>query len=135
MRVNSLWETFRSMFGQFWEFIKGWYKRRVVEKSLLGQVLRKTRRAFLGNFRSEYVQKSVQETRKGDCNHCGLCCKLIYKCPFVGHDKAGLSYCRIYGIIRPASCRNYPFDVIDSEIAECSYSFKSKLVQTSQFRS
>ncbi len=101
-----------------------WYKRKVVERSWIGQFLRKSRRFYLGNFKPEYIEKSVAENRLGECHRCGLCCELIYKCPFLGRDKSGLSYCRVYGELRPANCRNYPFDVTDAEIDTCGYSFK-----------
>jgi len=102
---------------------KHWYDRKVVERNLLGQVLRKFRRAYLGSFKPQYIAESVQNTRKGDCHRCGLCCELVYKCPFLGRDSQNLPYCRIYGDLRPANCRNYPFDAIDSEIDTCGYKF------------
>src|SRR6185312_7891403 len=93
-----------------------WIDATLVEKSFLGQVLRKIRRTYLGYFHPEYIQKSIAETRQGDCHRCGLCCELVYKCPFVGRDADNLTYCRVYGDLRPANCFNYPFDAIDSEI-------------------
>ena len=104
--------------------IQIWYDRNVSTKTLLGQFLRKFRRFYLGNFKPEVLQKSIAETRKGDCHRCGLCCELIYKCPFLGRDGQSLPYCRIYGDLRPANCRNYPFDAIDSEIDQCGYKFE-----------
>lgn len=103
-----------------------WYQRAVVGKGLLAQVLRKARRFYLGTFRPEYIQKSIAEKRKGECHRCGLCCELIYRCPFLGRDGENLPYCRIYGDLRPANCRNYPFDAVDSEVEQCGYRFDSK---------
>jgi len=48
---------------------------------------------------------------------------LVYKCPFLGRDADQLPYCRVYGDLRPANCRNYPFDRKDAEIDRCGYSF------------
>ena len=104
--------------------IQSWYQIKIVERSFIGQFLRKWRRFFLGIFRPEYIEKAVAETREGDCHRCGLCCELIYKCPFLGRDGSNLPYCRIYGDLRPANCRNYPFDAKDSEIDTCGYTFK-----------
>lgn len=100
-----------------------WYGRKVREQSLMGQILRKIRRFYLGTFRPEYVRRSIETQRKGECQRCGLCCELIYKCPFLGKDANNLSYCRVYGDLRPASCRIYPFDAIDSEVPECGFRF------------
>jgi hypothetical protein len=103
--------------------IRSWYDARVTERSLLGQFLRKFRRLYLGIFRPDYIKKSIAETRKGECHRCGLCCELIYKCPFLGRDGANLPYCRVYGDLRPTNCRTYPFDASDSEIDQCGYTF------------
>jgi hypothetical protein len=114
-----------NFWGSFKAWLRRWYDRKVVERSLIGQVLRKTRRAYLGNFKPEYIQKAIVATREGDCHRCGLCCQLVYKCPFLGRDSQNLPYCRIYGDLRPANCRNYPFDQIDSEIDSCGFKFKA----------
>lgn len=104
--------------------LRAWYARRVTEKGWIPQVLRRARRFYLGTFRPEYVKQAVAETRKGDCHRCGLCCQLVYKCPFLGRDGQNLPYCRIYGELRPSNCRNYPFDAIDSEVETCGFTFE-----------
>lgn len=106
--------------------ISTWYQTKVVERNLVGQFLRKWRRFFLGTFRKDYVEQVIQETRQGECHRCGLCCELIYKCPFLGRDAQSLPYCRVYGDLRPANCSNYPMDAKDSEIDTCGYTFKPK---------
>lgn len=103
--------------------LAAWYQQRVTGRGLLSQILRKLRRFYLGTFRPEYVEKAIADTRKGECHRCGLCCELIYKCPFLGKDSQNLSYCRIYGDLRPANCRNYPFDKVDAEIDQCGFRF------------
>jgi hypothetical protein len=106
--------------------VNTWYERKVIERNLFGQFLRKARRFYIGNFRKEYIQEAIAETREGECHRCGLCCELIYKCPFLGKDSQNLPYCRVYGDLRPANCRNYPFDSKDAEIDTCGYTFKPK---------
>jgi hypothetical protein len=106
--------------------VNKWYLRKVTEKTFVGQFLRKMRRFFLGTFRAEYIKESIEETRQGECHRCGLCCALIYKCPFLGKDSQNLPYCRVYGDLRPANCHNYPFDTVDAEIDQCGYHFKKK---------
>jgi len=104
--------------------MRHWYESRVEDRNFLGQLLRKLRRFYLGTFRPGYIEKAIEATREGDCHRCGLCCELIYKCPFLGRDGQNLPYCRVYGDLRPANCRNYPFDARDSEIDTCGYTFK-----------
>ncbi len=103
--------------------VQAWYLSKVTERTFLGQVVRKFRRFILGTFRPQYVAKAIAETRQGDCHRCGLCCQLVYKCPFLGHDGQNLPYCRVYGDLRPANCRNYPFDRMDAEIDQCGFTF------------
>lgn len=107
-----------------WRAMRAWYDRRKTEPGLTGQVLRKWRRFYLGSFRPDYIAKSIAENRTGDCHRCGACCELIYKCPFLGRDAQKLPYCRIYGDLRPANCRNYPFDEVDSEVEQCGFKWK-----------
>src|SRR5437870_5671384 len=90
-------------------FLQAWYSRKVVEKSFLGQCIRKLRRAYFGAFRKDYVRESIAANRQGECHRCGACCELVYKCPFLGRDSQNLPYCRVYGDLRPGNCFNYPF--------------------------
>ena len=79
-----------------------------------------------------FVQASVlrQNTeellarRQGDCNRCGACCKILFKCPFLGTDADGQYTCRIYDK-RFAQCRLFPLHAADlRELGDqCSYTF------------
>jgi hypothetical protein len=104
--------------------VNTWYRHWIIQRNWFSQVLRKVRRFYLGTFQPKYIQNSIATTRQGECHRCGLCCELVYRCPFLGKDSENLPYCRVYGDLRPANCKNYPFDVTDSEIQQCGYSFK-----------
>jgi hypothetical protein len=65
----------------------------------------------------------VAETRRGECNRCGECCKLPYPCPFLRYDDSGLSSCAVYHF-RPPSCRKYPRAASENLTPEvCGYYF------------
>lgn len=49
----------------------------------------------------------VAKNRRGQCIHCGACCRLPNVCPFLKTNDAGKSYCGIYRL-RPLNCRKYP---------------------------
>ena len=49
----------------------------------------------------------VAPGRRGQCRHCGACCKLPNVCPFLRTDANGAIYCTIYPV-RPLNCRKYP---------------------------
>ena len=85
-----------------------------------------------------FVQASVMredpepllEKRHGECNRCGACCKILFRCPFLGTDAEGQYTCRIYGM-RFAQCRLFPLraaDLVELE-EECSYTFEAEPVR------
>jgi Fe-S-cluster containining protein len=81
-----------------------------------------------------YVQANVlkQDTeallakRQGECNRCGACCKILFRCPFLGTDASGQYTCQIYDN-RFAQCRLFPLHAADlREVSECSFTFVSE---------
>ncbi len=52
--------------------------------------------------------------RQGECNRCGMCCKIVLHCPFLQEDDQQTA-CRIYTSTRhvPPPCLSYPFDPAD----------------------
>lgn len=65
--------------------------------------------------------------RQGECNRCGACCKILFKCPFLGTDAEGQYTCRIYQH-RFSQCRLYPLHAADlGELqGQCSYTFEAE---------
>ena len=82
-----------------------------------------------------FVQSTLQRQdpapllarRQGECNRCGACCKILFRCPFLGTDADGQYTCRIYNQ-RFAQCRLYPLHAGDlRELEEkCSYTFEGQ---------
>jgi hypothetical protein len=61
--------------------------------------------------------------RRGECDRCGECCKILFKCPFLGTDEQGQYTCKIYAY-RFSQCRLYPLQASDlREVNHCSYTF------------
>lgn len=52
--------------------------------------------------------------QRGGCNRCGLCCKIVYRCPFF-HEGEHTTACTIYTAPRhePSACVVFPVDPID----------------------
>ena len=70
--------------------------------------------------------------RSGDCNRCGACCKILFRCPFLGTDAEGQYTCRIYET-RFAQCRLFPLHPADlREVEECSYTFTPEVATGSR---
>jgi Fe-S-cluster containining protein len=67
--------------------------------------------------------------RQGECNRCGACCKILFRCPFLGTDAEGQFTCRIYER-RFEQCRLFPLHAADlREVAECSYTFVTETAE------
>jgi uncharacterized protein len=86
-----------------------------------------------GKFR-RFIQAKVvkQDTaallarRNGECNRCGACCKILFRCPFLAEDDEGQYTCRIYEK-RFSQCRLFPLHAEDlREVEECSYTFEAE---------
>lgn len=89
----------------------------------------KIRRFVKTNFRKQETI-ALLALRRGDCNRCGACCELVFKCPFLKKNADGASLCGIYEN-RPNSCRLFPIEKRDiSEVrGTCSYYFIEKPVR------
>ena len=70
----------------------------------------KVRRFGLGLFRRGYVRRSAAR-REGECQRCGACCRLGYRCQFL-REKGGGTECRVHWL-RPRNCRLFPIDERD----------------------
>jgi len=86
----------------------------------------KVRRFLQANVLREDTQPLLAR-RKGECNRCGACCKILFRCPFLGTDAEGQYTCRIYDK-RFAQCRLFPLHAEDlRELGEeCSYAFEAE---------
>ena len=89
------------------------------------QLKGKVRRFVQGTILREDTAPLLAE-RSGECNRCGACCKILFRCPFLGTDAEGQYTCRIYDK-RFAQCRLFPLRPQDlRELGEeCSYTFAS----------
>ena len=86
----------------------------------------KLRRFMNINFRKEEVVAALA-LRRGECNRCGACCEILFKCPFLKKHRDGTTTCGIYED-RPSQCRLYLIERRDLEEVRgtCSYYFIDK---------
>ena len=91
-------------------------------------------RQLTGKFRRYYYSSIATSgiaarlaLREGDCNRCGACCKILFRCPFLAEPHPGEYSCRIYGH-HFGQCKLYPLTPADlKEIdGECSFTFKDQ---------
>ncbi|HEV7377969.1 MAG TPA: YkgJ family cysteine cluster protein [Pyrinomonadaceae bacterium] len=89
----------------------------------------KLRRFVSANFRKEEVVAALA-LRQGECNRCGACCEILFKCPFLKKHRDGTTTCGIYED-RPNQCRLFPIEKRDLEEVRgsCSFYFIEKPVK------
>ncbi|TNE48843.1 MAG: YkgJ family cysteine cluster protein [Deltaproteobacteria bacterium] len=71
-----------------------------------------------------------EEWRQHECEHCGACCEILWRCPFLKTNEDGNSHCSVHSK-RPLPCRTFPIDPRSVELiskhrkaeAACSYRF------------
>ncbi len=73
-----------------------------------------TRRWVLANILPDKVLYRWQPYKRGGCNRCGLCCKIVFRCPFF-YENGETTACLIYTSEKhfPAACVAFPFDPAD----------------------
>jgi hypothetical protein len=104
--------------------------RKVEDARLRARQARGKIRRFLNtNFRKQEMVAALA-LRRGDCNRCGACCELLFKCPFLKKITDGTTVCGIYDN-RPNSCRLFPIEKRDIREVNgvCSYYFIEKPVR------
>ena len=89
----------------------------------------KVRRFVSANFRKDEVIASLA-LRRGECNRCGACCEILFKCPFLKKHDDGTTTCGIYED-RPNQCRLFPIEKRDLQEVRgsCSFYFIEKPVK------
>ena len=80
--------------------------------------------------RIRFKKNEALALRRGDCNRCGACCEILFKCPFLKKHDDGTTTCGIYED-RPSQCRLFPIDARDlAEVrGTCSFYFIEKPIK------
>lgn len=89
----------------------------------------KFRRFVQIRFKKEEVVAALA-LRRGECNRCGACCEILFKCPFLKKHDDATTTCGIYED-RPNQCRLFPIEKRDLEEVRgtCSFYFIEKPIR------
>ncbi|MEW6323770.1 MAG: hypothetical protein AB1515_00125 [Nitrospirota bacterium] len=90
---------------------------------VVSKLANKLRRWALCALDPAYIRRQ-QELREGECVRCGRCCRLVFRCPFLGGTEDN-PLCLIYEKGRPFQCAAFPIDPRDLADVDfqCGYSF------------
>jgi hypothetical protein len=95
-----------------------WQKTVTAARKILGFCYTKhsysaTRRWLLATFLPDRILYRWKPYQRGGCNRCGLCCKLVFRCPFFLENEHTTA-CMIYSTKHAVPpCVIFPIDPID----------------------
>lgn len=77
------------------------------------------RRSLLSNILPDNLIYRYQAYRRGECNRCGLCCKIQFQCPFFIDEGEFNTRCSIYTTPHaPQACLKFPLDPTDLRLLQ-----------------
>lgn len=77
------------------------------------------RRAILSNVLPDNMVSRYKAYQRGECNRCGLCCKIQFQCPFLIDEGPYNTRCSIYTTPHaPGACVKFPLDPLDLKLLQ-----------------
>ena len=77
------------------------------------------RRTLLSNVLPDNLVTRYKAYQKGECNRCGLCCKIQFQCPFFIDEGPYNTRCAIYTTpAAPQACLKFPLDPTDLKLLQ-----------------
>jgi hypothetical protein len=77
------------------------------------------RRTLLASFLPDNLIMRYKGYQRGECNRCGLCCKILFQCPFFIDEGAYNTRCAIYTTSHvPSACLKFPLDPMDLQLLQ-----------------
>lgn len=93
--------------------------RKVVRAPLSIHTWAALRRALLANLLPDNLAYRYKAYQRGECNRCGLCCKIQFQCPFLVDDGPYNTHCSIYTTPHaPSACVKFPLDPLDLKLLQ-----------------
>jgi hypothetical protein len=77
------------------------------------------RRHLLANMLPDNLLYRYKAYQRGECNRCGLCCKIQFECPFFVDEGPYNTHCSIYTTPHaPQACVKFPVDPMDLRLLQ-----------------
>ncbi|HEX8090612.1 MAG TPA: hypothetical protein VF762_17260 [Blastocatellia bacterium] len=77
------------------------------------------RRSLLANVLPDNLVYRYKAYQRGECNRCGLCCKIQFECPFFVDEGPNNTRCSIYTTpYAPQACLKFPLDPTDLKLLQ-----------------
>ncbi|HEY7914683.1 MAG TPA: hypothetical protein VIG62_22410 [Blastocatellia bacterium] len=77
------------------------------------------RRTIMARLLPDNLAFRYKAYQRGECNRCGLCCKIQFQCPFFIDEGAYNTRCSIYMTPHvPSACQRFPLDPMDLKLLQ-----------------
>ncbi|HUK91891.1 MAG TPA: hypothetical protein VLZ81_15925 [Blastocatellia bacterium] len=77
------------------------------------------RRAMMASLLPDNLADRYKAYQRGECNRCGLCCKIQFQCPFFVDEGPYNTHCSIYTTPHaPSACVKFPLDPLDLKLLQ-----------------
>ena len=77
------------------------------------------RRTLMSNFLPDNLLYRYKAYQRGECNRCGLCCKIQFQCPFFVDEGPFNTHCSVYTTPHaPSACLKFPLDPLDLKLLQ-----------------
>ncbi|HJQ22635.1 MAG TPA: hypothetical protein VKA60_01880 [Blastocatellia bacterium] len=105
----------RWMYGQMFRAVI----KKIIRAPLSIHTWAALRRTILSNFLPDNLVYRYKAYQRGECNRCGLCCKIQFQCPFFVDEGPFNTRCAIYTTpAAPQACLKFPLDPTDLKLLQ-----------------
>jgi hypothetical protein len=102
----------------YWQMFRA-VSKKVVRSPFSLHTWAALRRTVLANVLPDNMVYRYKAYQRGECNRCGLCCKIQFKCPFFTENGPYDTSCSIYTTDHaPSACLKFPLDPMDLKLLQ-----------------
>jgi hypothetical protein len=76
------------------------------------------RRTLLASVLPDNILLRYKAYQRGECNRCGLCCRIQFQCPFLVDDGPYNTHCSVYTSHASQACVKFPVDPTDLRLLQ-----------------
>src|SRR5262245_24659754 len=93
--------------------------KKVVRAPFSSHSWRALRRHILSNMLPDNLLYRYKAYQRGECNRCGLCCRIQFQCSFLVDEGPYNTHCAIYTTPHaPSACLKFPVDPTDLKLLQ-----------------
>ena len=138
-KENDLPTEVPSRQWMYWQMVRA-VSKKVMRAPFSLHTWAALRRTLLSNILPDNLVHRYKAYQRGECNRCGLCCKIQFECPFFVDEGPYNTHCSIYTSPHaPKACLKFPLDPLDLKLLQrevghaCTFYYEGKPQRLSIF--